>query len=229
MKNRTLIELLFVALILLSLSSCKKKETYQPGVWMDAATTEKRMNEIRHPDNTAENIIGIIFAISIAFLIGRDAKKRGMNPWAWGIFTLFFNILALPPYFISRWLKKGKLQSEETYEKRSTMLFRVYLVMVLIGVILAFLSQSEHADMGNTSNVEHTRNNMLLLALFIGGYGAVALIFNYVNKKNINSQPSSLLPNSIKDISQTFKFCQSCGNKIENNDSQFCGKCGAKL
>ena len=47
-------------------------------------------------------ILGYIIAAFVAYLVGQDAIKRGMNPWGWGIFVFLIMIVGLPCYFIFR-------------------------------------------------------------------------------------------------------------------------------
>ena len=56
-------------------------------------------------------IIGILIALLVAILVGRDAKTRGMNAWAWGIFVFLILIIGLPAYFIAR---KPKLEDQSS-------------------------------------------------------------------------------------------------------------------
>ena len=46
--------------------------------------------------------IGIFIAALAGYFIGQDAKKRGMNPWVWGILVFLLLIIFLPIYFIIR-------------------------------------------------------------------------------------------------------------------------------
>lgn len=47
-------------------------------------------------------MIGLITAVIVGIIIGKDAKKRGMNAWGWGIFTFAFMIIAVPIYLVVR-------------------------------------------------------------------------------------------------------------------------------
>jgi len=47
-------------------------------------------------------LLGIILGGLGAYWVATDAKKRGMNPVGWAIFTFFFLILGLPLYLIMR-------------------------------------------------------------------------------------------------------------------------------
>jgi hypothetical protein len=47
-------------------------------------------------------VVGYIIAAVVAYLVGQDAVKRGMNPWGWGIFVFLIMIIGLPCYFIFR-------------------------------------------------------------------------------------------------------------------------------
>ncbi len=49
-----------------------------------------------------EYIIGLIVALVIAILIGKDAESRGMSGIGWGIFTFLLCIVAVPVYLIVR-------------------------------------------------------------------------------------------------------------------------------
>jgi hypothetical protein len=47
-------------------------------------------------------ILGLVIAVICGILVGRDAAKRGMNPWAWGIFVALIWIIGLPMYLTMR-------------------------------------------------------------------------------------------------------------------------------
>ena len=47
-------------------------------------------------------LFGLIIAIVIAVLIGKDANSRGMSGIGWGIFTFLICIVAVPIYLIVR-------------------------------------------------------------------------------------------------------------------------------
>lgn len=47
-------------------------------------------------------IFGLILVAIIAFAVGADAKKRGMNGALWGVGTFLLCIVFLPLYFIVR-------------------------------------------------------------------------------------------------------------------------------
>jgi hypothetical protein len=47
-------------------------------------------------------IIGFIIVLIIANLVAKDAGKRGMNAWGWGIGVFLLLIVFLPLYFILR-------------------------------------------------------------------------------------------------------------------------------
>ena len=49
-----------------------------------------------------EYVIGLIIALIVAILIGKDAESRGMSGIGWGIFTFLLCIVALPIYLIVR-------------------------------------------------------------------------------------------------------------------------------
>jgi phosphotransferase system glucose/maltose/N-acetylglucosamine-specific IIC component len=55
-------------------------------------------------------MIGVLIALVIGIAIGQDAKKRGMNAWAWGIGVFLLLIIFLPLYFITR---KPKLEDQQ--------------------------------------------------------------------------------------------------------------------
>ena len=50
----------------------------------------------------AIRLIGIVIAAAIAFWVGSDANKRGMNGILWGIGTFLVCIVFLPLYLIMR-------------------------------------------------------------------------------------------------------------------------------
>jgi len=52
-------------------------------------------------------IIGLIIAAIVAYFVGQDAEKRGMNALGWGIGVFLLMIVFLPLYFI---LRKPKLK-----------------------------------------------------------------------------------------------------------------------
>lgn len=53
---------------------------------------------------------GLVVAVGVAVgvpivsgtLVGKDAAKRGMSPWGWGLFVAFLFIIGLPMYLIMR-------------------------------------------------------------------------------------------------------------------------------
>ena len=47
-------------------------------------------------------ILGLILGGLGGYWVATDAKKRGMNPVGWGLFTFFLLIIGLPVYLISR-------------------------------------------------------------------------------------------------------------------------------
>lgn len=47
-------------------------------------------------------IIGLIIAVIIGVLIGKDAASRGMSGVGWGIFTFLLCIIAVPIYLVVR-------------------------------------------------------------------------------------------------------------------------------
>jgi hypothetical protein len=47
-------------------------------------------------------IVGLIIAVVVAILIGKDASARGMSGVGWGIFTFFICIIAVPIYLVVR-------------------------------------------------------------------------------------------------------------------------------
>ncbi len=47
-------------------------------------------------------IVGLVIAVVIAVLIGKDASSRGMSGLGWGIFTFFICIIAVPIYLVVR-------------------------------------------------------------------------------------------------------------------------------
>lgn len=74
-------------------------------------------------------IIQIIFLV-IAILIGRDASKRGMNAWGWGIGVFFLWIIFLPIYFMRR----------QNNKFIRTVIFAI--VGAILGVPLSYFFQS---------------------------------------------------------------------------------------
>ena len=49
-----------------------------------------------------EMFVIIVVSLIVANLIARDAKARGMNAPAWGWFTFFLMIVAVPIYVVVR-------------------------------------------------------------------------------------------------------------------------------
>jgi hypothetical protein len=47
-------------------------------------------------------VVGMLIALIVAILVGKDAKKRGMSAWGWGIGVFLLLIVFLPIYFIVR-------------------------------------------------------------------------------------------------------------------------------
>lgn len=47
-------------------------------------------------------LFGLIIAVVIAVLIGKDASSRGMSGLGWGIFTFLICIVAVPIYLVVR-------------------------------------------------------------------------------------------------------------------------------
>jgi len=54
-------------------------------------------------------VLALIISLALAILVGKDASKRGMNPWGWGIGVFILWIIFLPLYFIVRSRKHNKL------------------------------------------------------------------------------------------------------------------------
>lgn len=52
--------------------------------------------------DTVWTIFGLIIAVICGVLVGKDAARRGMNPWGWGIFVALICIIGLPMYLIMR-------------------------------------------------------------------------------------------------------------------------------
>ncbi len=50
----------------------------------------------------AQFIFGILIAVVIGFLIGKDAEARGMSGLGWGAFSFFICIIAVPIYLVVR-------------------------------------------------------------------------------------------------------------------------------
>ena len=44
--------------------------------------------------------VGLCIAAIAGILVGRDAAKRGMSAWGWGIFVFLILIVGLPVYLI---------------------------------------------------------------------------------------------------------------------------------
>lgn len=230
MKKTIIIQILLALLFSLSVTSCKSKEPDNNAKVAKTFTLQDILDKNARESQNKYYFLAFV-VIAVAFLIGRDASKRGMNPWGWGFLILTFNMFALPPYLSARWLNQGNAISQEIYESRRNILFRIHLVMILIGLILIFLSQSNHFDMGNVRNVEESLSHMLFLGILIGGYGVLASIFTYSIKKNIvNDQSPSPSPlNYIQNNEQALKYCQSCGAKLEDSSMKFCGNCGGNI
>jgi hypothetical protein len=49
-----------------------------------------------------ELFFGLVIAVIIGILIGKDASARGMSGVGWGIFTFAFCIVAIPIYLVVR-------------------------------------------------------------------------------------------------------------------------------
>ena len=47
-------------------------------------------------------LFGIIIAMVIGFLIGKDAEARGMSGLGWGVFSFLTCIIAVPIYLVVR-------------------------------------------------------------------------------------------------------------------------------
>ena len=47
-------------------------------------------------------VLGLIIALIVAVLIGKDANSRGMSGFGWGLFTFLICIIALPIYLAVR-------------------------------------------------------------------------------------------------------------------------------
>lgn len=50
----------------------------------------------------AGQLVGVVIAAVIGYLVAKDANSRGMNGLVWGICTFLFCIVALPLYLIMR-------------------------------------------------------------------------------------------------------------------------------
>jgi|SRR5579872_3701376 len=46
--------------------------------------------------------LGLLVSMSVAFWVGWDARRRGMDPGAWGAGVLLLLIVFLPLYFLFR-------------------------------------------------------------------------------------------------------------------------------
>ena len=64
--------------------------------------------------------IGLIIAALVGVFIGKDAAKRGMNAWGWGIFTFLIMIIALPIYFITRKPIQDEAPDVDTFAEPDT-------------------------------------------------------------------------------------------------------------
>ena len=58
-------------------------------------------------------LVGLAIALTIAFLVKKDAKSRGMNDIAWSAGVFLLLIIFLPLYFIKRKPKLDSLSEEE--------------------------------------------------------------------------------------------------------------------
>ena len=47
-------------------------------------------------------VLGLIIALVVAIIIGKDAASRGMSGFGWGVFTFLICIVAIPIYLIVR-------------------------------------------------------------------------------------------------------------------------------
>src|SRR4029453_12420265 len=95
-----------------------------PGVW--ACLSSRRRTIVgcsglwgRNPDMDSYGddgsfavfqILGLIIALVIPFLIGKDASSRGMSGIGWGIFTFLLCIVAVPVYLVVRKPRPGEPQ-----------------------------------------------------------------------------------------------------------------------
>ena len=60
-------------------------------------------------------IIGLVILVLITSWVSSDAKKRGMNPFAWGIGVFLLLIVFLPIYFFVRKPKLAPVSKKCSY------------------------------------------------------------------------------------------------------------------
>ncbi|MBD1383021.1 hypothetical protein [Metabacillus arenae] len=76
--------------------------------------------------------LGWIIQIVVAVYLAIDSKKRGMNPWLWGILGFFFGLITLGIYFI----KIGKKGLGWTITILALIFYIIFIILVVISTLL---------------------------------------------------------------------------------------------
>ena len=74
---------------------------YTPLLFFDEGSIEENKEKISMEEGIF-SLFGLVIAVVIGVLIGRDASSRGMNGLGWGIFSFLICIVAVPIYLIVR-------------------------------------------------------------------------------------------------------------------------------
>lgn len=60
-------------------------------------------------------LVSLLIPLLAAIFVGRDASKRGMSAWGWGIGVFLLLIIFLPLYFIMRKPVGGAVEKNEEF------------------------------------------------------------------------------------------------------------------
>jgi uncharacterized protein YacL len=74
---------------------------YTALLFFDEGSIEENKEKISMEEGIF-SLFGLVIAVVIGVLIGRDASSRGMNGLGWGIFSFLICIVAVPIYLIVR-------------------------------------------------------------------------------------------------------------------------------
>jgi len=59
--------------------------------------------------------ISLLIALIAGIFVGKDARKRGMSAWGWGIGVFLLMIVFLPVYFIVRKPLVGTVEKSDEF------------------------------------------------------------------------------------------------------------------
>ena len=128
------------------------------------------------------------------------------------IFAIYFLVSIRPAY-----IKKGKVEK----------FFRISLIIVVIGIAAMIFAQTHDSDGG--SDDKKVKNALLEFSLILVLTGAGGAIMTYNKKNALQNNQLKNSATSLHEEANTHHYCKSCGKEIEDNNTQFCGNCGAKF